>query len=184
MTHLAHKRLNIIILLASIITAIAIPRILPIDAYIRQLGPYSYLGAFVAGILFVCSFTVSIGAVMLTVLAKDLNPILLAIIAGAGAVIGNFFIFRFIKDDILDDVAPLFRKLEGNHLTKLLHTKYFRWSLPVIGALLIISPLPDELGISLMDIAGMSVLRFLTLSFFLNSTGIFLVALAAHSWRI
>ena len=87
-------------------------------------------------------------------------------------------------DDILDEVEPLFRKFEGNHLKVLLHSKYFRWSLPVIGALLIVSPLPDEAGISLMDIAGMSTLRFLVLTFCLNSIGIFLIALAANSWRL
>lgn len=174
MTHHTHKHINIIVLIIGVIAAIVLPRYVPLRSF-------GYPGAFLAGILFVCSFTVAIGAVALAALAKELNPFVLALVAGVGAVIGNYLIFRFIKDDILDEVEPLFRKLEGNHLTKLLHTKYFRWSLPVIGALLIISPLPDELGISLLDIAGMSSLRFFILTFFLNSTGIFLIAITTNS---
>ena len=180
MSHHTHHHVNLIVLVIGIAAAMLLARYAPVRMAMQSLG---YFGAFLAGILFVCSFTVAVGAVMLTVFAKTMNPVVLALIAGAGAVIGNFLIFRFIKDDILDDVGPLFRRLEGNHLTKLLHTKYFRWSLPVIGALLIISPLPDEVGITLMDIAGMSALRFIVLAFFLNSTGIFLIALAANSWH-
>lgn len=174
MSHHTHKYINIAVLAVGILAAIFLPR------YV-SLGSLGYPGAFIAGIFFVCSFTVAIGVVALVALAHSLNPFLLAITAAAGAVIGNFLIFRFIKDDILDDVVPLFKKLEGNHLTKLLHTKYFRWSLPVIGALLIISPLPDELGISLMDIAGMSAVRFLGISFVLNCMGIFLITLATRT---
>lgn len=174
MTHHAHKHLNIAVLAIGIIAAIVLPRYIP-------LGSFGYPGAFLAGIFFVCSFTVAIGVVALAALARELNPVLLALVAASGAVIGNFLIFRIIRDDIMDEVEPLFKKIEGNHLTKLLHTKYFRWSLPVIGALLIISPLPDELGISLMDIAGMTTLRFLGLSFVLNSVGIFLITLVSHA---
>lgn len=177
MTHHAHKHINIFILLIGIVAAIVLPR------YV-SLGSFGYPGAFLAGILFVCSFTVAIGIVALAALARELNPVALALVAGAGAVIGNFLIFRFIKDDILDEVEPLFKKFEGNHLKVLLHSKYFRWSLPVVGAILIISPLPDELGISLLDIAGMSSVRFLILTFFLNSFGILLIAFAANYGRI
>lgn len=152
------------------------PRLVP-------LSTFGYPGAFIAGILFVCSFTIAIGAVALVELAKVLNPVALALVAGAGAVIGNVLIFRFIKDDIMDEVTPLFKKFGGNHLKVLLHSKYFRWSLPVIGAMIIVSPLPDEVGVSLMDIAGMSTLRFVLLSFMLNSLGIFLIAVTfARPW--
>jgi hypothetical protein len=175
MSHRTHKFINIAVLVIGILSAIVLPRFV-------HLGSYGYPGAFIAGILFVCSFTVAIGVVALAALARELNPVVLALIAGAGAVVGNFLIFRFIKDDILKEVEPLFKKFEGNHLKVLLHSKYFRWSLPVIGAILIVSPLPDEVGISLMDIAGMSTLRFLILTFCLNSLGIFLVALAATAY--
>lgn len=181
MNHHAHKHINIIVLLVGIAAAITLARWAPFQTYIQQLGSLSYIGAFLGGMLFVSSFTVSIGAVILATIAKDMNPVVLALTAGAGAVIGNFFIFRFIQDDILDEVNALFPKIKGNHFVRLLHTKHFRWSLPVIGALLIISPLPDEIGISLLDISGLSPAKFLVLTFFLNSTGMFLIAMIARS---
>jgi len=36
-----------------------------------------------------------------------------------------------------------------------LYLKYLSWSLPVIGAVIIASPFPDELGISLMGFSKM-----------------------------
>lgn len=168
-----HKYINIIVLCIGIIAAIVLPR------YV-SLGSFGYPGAFIAGILFVSSFTVAIGAVALGALSKELNPVFLALVAGLGAVAGNFLIFRFIKDDILKEVEALFPKIQGNHFVRLLHTKYFRWSLPVIGALLIISPLPDEAGIALLDIAGMRSVQFILLTFLLHTIGILFFVLAAN----
>jgi len=168
-----HKHVNIIIFLLGIVAAVILPRYIPIET----LG---LPGAFLAGILFVCSFTFAIGVVALAALAKVMSPLALALVAGAGAAIGNFLIFRFIKDDILAEVESLFPKIQGNHFIRLLHTKYFRWSLPVIGALIIVSPLPDEAGIALMDISGMRSVQFVLLTFLLHTIGILLFALAAH----
>ena len=51
--------------------------------------------------------------------------------------------------------------------------------LPVIGAIIIASPLPDELGVSLMGMSQMKASRFILLSYILNSIGIFLVVSAS-----
>ncbi len=140
-----------------------------------SLGELGYIGAFIAGMLFVVSFTAVSGAIILLVLAEQLNPAYLALIAGAGAVAGDLFIFRFVKDELFNEVLPIFNKFGGKHLKVIFHTKYFSWSLPVIGALIIASPLPDEIGVSLIGLSRMSTLSFLSLSFFLNSLGIFIV---------
>jgi len=49
-----------------------------------------------------------------------------------------------------------------------------------VGALIIISPLPDELGVSLMGISKLKWYRFLLLSFTLNTLGIFFLLSAVH----
>ena len=144
-----------------------------------RLGEFGYIGAFFAGILFVSTYTVSIGALILLILAKSLNPWEIAILAGLGAVLGDYTIFSIIKDELVDELADIYQKFGGKHLTHLLHTRYFSWSLPVIGALIIASPLPDELGVGLMGIARMKTYKFLILSFILNSIGIFLIVSAS-----
>lgn len=148
------------------------------------LGNWGYLGALLGGALFVSTFTVATGTVILAVLSQSLSPVELGIIAGIGAVAGDLTIFKFIKSrGLSSEIKHFFEYFGGDKLSHLLHTKYFSWSLPVIGALIIASPLPDELGVSLMGIARMKTLNFIILSFILNSLGIFLVITAAFALR-
>ncbi|MEK7558823.1 MAG: hypothetical protein AAB521_00790, partial [Patescibacteria group bacterium] len=124
--------------------------------------------------------TVATGAVVLLVLAEKLSPIEIGIIAGLGAVIGDFIIFKFVKDGLVEEVEEVYEKIDhNNHLLKLLHTKYFSWMFPVFGAVIIMSPLPDEIGVSLMGIGKIKTYQFLILSFVLNAAGIFLVISAS-----
>lgn len=150
-----------------------------IHLFLLHLGTLEYVGVFLAGIMFTSTFTVAISMVILLVIAENLNPIYIGIIAGIGAVLGDFVIFRFVRDRLYDEIKDVYNNFGGNHLRRVLHTKYFSWTLPVIGAALIASPLPDEVGISLMGISRMKTSKFLLLSFALNSIGIFLIITAS-----
>ncbi|QQG40629.1 MAG: hypothetical protein HYV37_03615 [Candidatus Levyibacteriota bacterium] len=170
------KYKNLTLFCISLIIAFFISRYEPFHTFLLNLGNFGYIGAFLGGVLFVSTFTVATGAVILLVLAETLSPVEIGIIAGLGAVVGDFTIFRFIKDNLASELKSIYDHLDGDHhLTKLLHSKYFGWTLPVIGALIIASPLPDEIGVSLMGIAKMKTYQFLLLSFVLNVVGIFLV---------
>lgn len=177
MMHWKYK--NIGFFLISLVVAYFLLRYEPFHSFLLGLGTLGYLGAFIAGILFVSTFTVSTGVIILLVLAESLSAAEIGIIAGLGAVVGDLIIFRFVQDDLMQELTPLYQNLGGNHLTKLLHTKYFSWTLPVIGAAIIASPLPDEVGVSLMGISNMSVNKFLLVSFILNALGIFLIISAS-----
>ncbi len=182
--HRSHKYKNLVILAISIIISYCLSRYIPFHTFLQGLGSLGYVGAFFAGMLFVCSFTISIGAVILVLLSHQLSLLEIALVAGLGGVVGDYIIFHFIRDDLEDEIKPLYKKLGGNHLTKLLHTKYFRWTLPVMGAIIMVSPLPDELGVSLLDVSGMNSIEFLALSFVLNCSCMFLVALTASTAKI
>ena len=143
---------------------------------------FGYIGAFVTGILFVSIFTVAPAAVILYFLADSLNPFFVAIFAGMGGVVGDYLIFRFLKDRVFDELKPLFLKEGGERLVHLFKTPYFVWLLPFIGALIIASPFPDEVGIGLLGASKMKNWQFLLLTFALNSAGIFLIVTAARSF--
>ena len=49
----------------------------------------------------------------------------------------------------------------------------------MIGAIIIASPFPDEIGVSLMGISKMKTYQFILISFLLNAIGIFLVVSAS-----
>lgn len=121
------------------------------------------------------TFTVATGVVILLMLIPHLSALTLGALAVLGAVIGDFLIFRFIKEDLEEEIVPIYNLVGGKHLNKLLHTRYFSWTLAVVGALIIASPLPDELGVSLMGISKMKTLEFLLISLMSHATGIFLI---------
>lgn len=174
------KYKNLSLFTTSLVFAFFISQYEPFHNFLLNLGGFGYFGAFVAGVFFVSTFTVATGAVILLVLVEKLSPIEIGIIAGLGAVVGDFIIFRFIKDNLAKEVREIYNYFDsGHHVQKVLHTKYFSWSLPVIGAIIIASPLPDEVGVSLMGISKMNTYKFIFISFILNALGIFLIVSAS-----
>lgn len=171
---------NLTYLFISIVVAILLLQNQSFRDLLVHLGNYGYFGAFIGGVLFVSTFTVSIGTVLLLILTSTLNPIEIGIIAGLGAVIGDLTIFQFMRSKgLIDEIKHFFNYFGGEKISHIIHTKYFSWSLPVVGALIIASPLPDELGVGLMGISKLKTYQFIILSYALNSIGIFLVISAS-----
>lgn len=174
------KYKNLTILFFGVILAIILSRIESFHSFLLHLNGFGYIGAFVAGILFVSTFTVATSALVLLTLAEVLSPIEIALIAGLGAVVGDLLIFHLIKDDLFGEIKAIYFKIDHkNHLKKLFHSKYFCWMLPIIGAIIIASPLPDELGVSLMGLSKISTPKFIFISYILNSIGLFLIISAS-----
>ncbi len=140
-----------------------------------------YFGSFVAGIFFVSTFTVAPASIVIFKFAQIYNPILVAITAGLGGVVGDYLIFRFLKDNIFHEIRPVFMKLGGSYIVRLLGTPYFGWLAPVLGAIIIASPFPDEIGVGLMGISKLKNWQFLIITFLLNSLGILTIVTLAKS---
>lgn len=175
------KYKNLTLVFISILVALILSKLEIFHSFILGLGSFGYLSAFFAGMLFVSTFTLAEGAIILFILAQNLSAWEIGLIAGLGAVVGDMTIFRFIKDNLTSELVSIYNHLDHkHHLAKLLHSKYFHWSLPVIGALIIASPLPDELGVTLLGISKMKTYKFVITSFILNSIGIFLVVSSSN----
>lgn len=182
---------NFILLIITTIAGISLAFYQPFHEFLLGLQAWGYLGAFIAGMLFVSTFTFATGAVILLVFAEGLNPFLLALVAGAGGVVGDILIFRFIRGDLSKEVSSIFHDIyelfhNKTHLDfgvpyfkRIIKTKYAAWTLPIVGALIVASPFPDELGITLMGISKMKQWEFLLLTFALNSLGVFLIISAS-----
>jgi len=180
----SYKYKNFTFLALSLLLTIFLIQNKTFHALLFHLGTFGYLGAFIGGALFVSTFTVSIGTAILLILAENYSPVFLGIIAGLGAVAGDLTIFQFVHSrGFVEEVKHLFEFFGSDKIHHLLHTKYFSWTLPVVGALIIASPLPDELGVSLMGISRMKPYQFILLSFGLNSLGIFLILTASNFIR-
>jgi len=177
--HRSHKHKNIFVFFVGLLLALAICQNSTFRAFWLNLGNYGYLGAFVAGMLLISTFSIATGIVVLVTLAQRVSPITLGVFALFGAVIGDVLIFKFIKDDVEEEIEPIYKQFAGKHLTKLLHTRYFSWTLPVVGAFILATPLPDELAISLMGISKMTIAEFFIISLLSHATGIFLIISAS-----
>lgn len=171
---------NTTLLLASLVVFAFLADTPVVHALIRHIGTYEYFGSFIAGIFLVSTFTIAPAALVLFHLAQDYNAYLIALTAGVGGVIGDVLIFRFFKDKIFVEFSPLIDRLKKRHIFELFATPYFAWFTPVLGALIIASPLPDEIGIGLMGLTKIKQWQFVLLTFVLNTTGILVIVLLAQ----
>ena len=179
MTWREFKYKNLALMLVGVVLAFFLAQFGPFKDFLLELRHYQYLGAFLGGILFVSTFTFGVGTVILVSLSQEFSPIVISFIAGAGAVVGDLLIFRFVKDRLMQEIEPLFHRFGGDTISQIFYSHFFAWTLPVLGAIIIASPLPDELGVTLLGIANIKTSKFIAISFLLNTVGIFLV-LAAY----
>jgi hypothetical protein len=173
---------NIIFTVLSIALAIFLFKSPVFQNAVSHLGNFGYVGAFIAGMLFTSTFTIAAGAVILLTLATKLPLIALIALAAVGAVVGDMIIFRFVKDTLTEDIELIYDEVDPrHHFKKVLHTKYFSWTLPVLGAIIIATPLPDEIGVSLMGISKMNNKEFIAVSILLHTFGITSIILVSSA---
>ena len=140
------------------------------------------VGSFIAGIFFTSVFTTAPAAVTLAEIAQ-VSPIWLTALCGAmGATLGDLLIFRFVKDRLSKHLFRLIKKKEVIERVKhILHQKYFRWLTLFIAGFIIASPLPDELGVTLLGFSRLRPSFFIPFSFFSNFIGILLIGVVARA---
>lgn len=148
-------------------------------SWLLHLGSLEYIGALFAGSFFVSSFTTAISIVVIGIMVENINPMALALIGGVGAVMGDYLVFRLVRSHLSDELAMLFGNKGTSYVKHVLKSKYIAWMLPILGAFIIASPLPDELGVSLLGMSKMSDARFILISYISNAVGILMIASVA-----
>lgn len=140
------------------------------------------LNSFIAGLFFTSVFTTAPAMVALGGLSALYPLFSVALIGALGALIGDLVIFSFIKGHISEDIAYLLSHAKSRRLKHLFRYRFIRWSLAIVGALIIASPLPDELGLTLMGLSRMSTARFMAISYIFNFLGILAIGFVARSF--
>lgn len=165
---------DLFIISFSIIVAIILMRSNAITYLINSTKEYQILASFVSGIFYTSLFTIAPASVAILEITQKMNPFLIAFIGAFGAVLGDFIIFKYIKDNISSYIAMISRKIRHESI---LESKIFSFSFSLIGAVIVASPLPDEIGLALMGITKMRTLYFVPISYILNFIGILVLAL-------
>ena len=134
---------------------------------------FKYLGSLVTGMFFVSIFTAAPAGAILLEIIKTTSVWEVALLGGVGGLLGDFIIFKFIKDNLAEDIRQLLEKTgRRQRWQSILHLKFFRWLFPLLGALIVASPLPDELGLALLGLSKTKTYIFIPVSFLLNFLGL------------
>ncbi|MEM5870133.1 MAG: hypothetical protein QXR09_03145 [Candidatus Aenigmatarchaeota archaeon] len=169
-----YKYKNLFFLCISVIIAGFILQTNFMKNFIRSLGEFSYLGAFASGIFYTYGLTSPVAIAVLAVMGETMNFLLVSIIAALGSVVGDYFIFKFVKDHLLKEIEDLFEE-SGINFRKIRLSKNFRAIVPIFAGFIIASPLPDEIGVALLGISEYHTKKFFLFSYILNFLGILLI---------
>lgn len=143
-----------------------------LETWVKELENFGYLGIVILGVFFVSTFTAVPAATMLVLMAEDKNIFVVAIFAGLGGAMGDYLIHNFIEKGLGHEIEALFRGMAGDNWKKfhhIIHTRHFARISLVIGALILVSPIPDEVGLGLISIYHLSVRKLFALTFGLHS---------------
>jgi len=141
---------------------------------ILHLGNFEYIGAFIAGFFVISTFTAVPSLAVLLTLNEAIDPLVLSLIAGTGGACGDYLMMRYFRSE-MDELLRVSKLKRHKVLNKIIRAKLFHWIGPLIGALIIASPFPDEIGITLLGISKLEMKKFLFLVFFLDTIGIYLI---------
>lgn len=171
-----HLVRDLIILAASLIFAVVVAKTDILKNLLMAAQNSHPFGSILTGMFFVSAFTAAPAAVLLAKLTQINSIFTIAFFGGLGALLGDLIIFRFVKNNLSEDILYLIKKTGSGRLLIIFHLKTFKWLVPFLGALIVASPLPDELGLMMMGFAKMPTSLFIPISFALNFSGIFILS--------
>lgn len=146
-----------------------------LDHLIDIILPIMFLAPFLAGMLYTSFLTTPLAIAMFLVLAPVMNPILLALVAGLGAAVVDLILVKLFREDLKKDVGFLTREFKLKLIMHFLKLFKLDFLVPLIGALIIASPLPDELGLFLLGQTKLKYREIGILVYVLNTAGILLI---------
>ena len=146
----------------------------PLIEFLNSLG---YFGTFLLGILFAYGFTAAPATAIFLILAKTQNIFVASILGGLGCMCGDFIIFKLIRSSFQDEINKIEHEKVMRKISRSIPKKIKHYLIPLFADLIIASPLPDEIGVSMLAVSGIRTKLFALLSFTLNTIGIFVVVL-------
>jgi hypothetical protein len=150
----------------------------------------SYLSLPVAGFFFSFGFTSPFATAYLIEIAPLFPPLLVAPLIAVGSMVADISIFQFTKLSLHDEIIRFKATAFAERIRRLFHhetvseriRKSLRWA---IAGIMIASPLPDEIGMTVVvgctDLKG---LRLSLLCFGLNTVGVLVILLGARGWTL
>src|SRR3989344_6470177 len=175
----AFKYPKLFLLLLAIILSYYLFNRIEVSNFVLDISKDNYFSLFLAGIFLALGFSApfSIG---FFILLQPENLLLTALIGGLGAMTGDMLIFKTIKYSFIKEFKELERKKIIKKIEKIVeknkHVLIRHYLLYIFAGIMIATPLPDEIGVSML--AGLTTIKPLKLaiiSFALHTLAIFLI---------
>lgn len=163
----------------SIATTIFLVRYGVVGWFLNISNDWYILTSFITGLLWTSVFTISPASIAFAHLSHNVDPVTLAAWGALGSMFGDLIIFSYIRDVFSEDIKGAIKNSRFKRFLGKTHFSFLRWFGPVAGAVVIASPLPDEIGLSLMGVSKMKTRYLIPIAFIFNFIGIYLLALVA-----
>lgn len=151
-----------------------------IRVFLENANNFSLIGSFISGVFFTSTFTVVPATVSLFLLGEKHNPLVISAIAALGSVVGDLIISKIVRQEVSSDVYGYILPKRSRIIRKILHTKVVYWFIATVAIIIIASPLPDELGISLLSLIHFKIHHFILMSYGVNFLGILVITSIAR----
>ena len=177
-----HLILDVVLIVISIFLAVFFVRTGLLSLFAGLTSDLWFMESFLVGIFFTSVFTTAPAIVSLGEIVPHNSLVIVALFGAFGALIGDFIIFKFMKDRFFEDFEYILKNKSGKErMLSLMNSKIFRKFTFFIGAFVIASPLPDEFGITLLSLSRAKTLLFAVVLFILKFLGIVAVGLVART---
>lgn len=147
---------------------------------VETLRHLRWFSIILAGAFYTSLFTSAPAVIILGEFALSTNLLVLAILGGIGAMLGDYLIFHLMRNNFTEHCRFVTNRFKNHRIARLWKSRQMKFLLPIIGLIIIASPLPDEIGIAMLGLSCIKNRTFFILSFFLNSAGIYLIGLLAR----
>lgn len=118
---------------------------------------------------------------MISILSQTHSALQIALVGGVGSMLADLILFKFARLIFFGSFSPLTLNLRFSKFVKGLHrNSAFNLIAPILGGLIIASPLPDEIGVAILGLTKLPTFSVALLTYLLNTIGIFILAYIAQ----
>jgi hypothetical protein len=150
-----------------------------ISKLVNSFENLGHFGVFLSGAMTAFGFTAPFGIGLLSQLTPK-NIFIATLIAAIGATLMDLLIFHTIKFSFADELKRLEKTKAIKEIEKIVkknkHVKVAHYLLYLFAGLIIMTPVPDEVGVSMLaGLTTINPLKFAVIAFCLHNLAIFFI---------
>lgn len=153
-----------------------------LEELIGVLKPYALIPELLAGAMYTSVLTTPLAVALFFIIGRYNDPLYVALVAATTAMIVDLTILKFFRYLVFGKRSPIGQNPAFIQMLKTLRSWHiFAIAAPILGAVIIASPLPDEIGIVLLGLSRLQNLQIGFISYLLNALGIYAITYTAHN---